>query len=190
MHAKIALKEWAVVVEALASGEQLLLLRKGGIRDPRGSFDLQHREFLLYPTTEHANQEAIRPEFHSRFAGALERREEPSQISFHVYGGVALALELKEARQLSGLEKYHIWTPAFLEERLRYRPGAPACLLVIRAYRLPRAVVRPALPEYAGCISWVTLAEPVPLEGAEPVVENRRFRAALEQISSRLEVET
>lgn len=183
----MALKEWAVVVEALASGDQLLLLRKGGIRDPRGSFGLEHREFLLYPTTEHENREAIRPEFRGRFADALGRGQEPTQIPFHLYGGVALALELREGRRLSGLERYHIWTPEFLEERLRYRPEAPAFLLVVRAYRLPKVVVRPALPEYAGCKSWVPIAEPVSLEGAEPVVDNRRFRAALEQISSKVE---
>lgn len=183
----MALKEWAAVVEALASGEQLLLLRKGGIHDPRGAFGLQHREFLLYPTYEHEKREAIRTEFHGRFAALLDRRQEPAQISFQVYGGVALALELKDARRLSGLERYHIWTPEFLEQRIRYRPEAPAWLLVIRAYRFPKAVARPALPEYAGCKSWVPLAEPVSLERAEPVLDNRRFRAALEQINSKLE---
>ena len=34
-----AFKEWHVVVEALAAGEQILLLRKGGIAEGRGGFD-------------------------------------------------------------------------------------------------------------------------------------------------------
>ena len=32
-HCQIALKEWAVTVQALARGEQILLLRKGGIHE-------------------------------------------------------------------------------------------------------------------------------------------------------------
>ena len=38
----IAFKEWAVTVRALAEGEQLLTLRKGGIREPDKHFKLDH----------------------------------------------------------------------------------------------------------------------------------------------------
>jgi len=34
-----AFKEWQVIVDALAVGEQSLLLRKGGIAEGRGGFD-------------------------------------------------------------------------------------------------------------------------------------------------------
>ena len=46
----IAFKEWAVTVRALAEGEQLITLRKGGLRDPGKSFRLAHERFFLYPT--------------------------------------------------------------------------------------------------------------------------------------------
>ena len=42
----IAFKEWAVVVDALGQGEQVLILRKGGIREERGEFHVDHREFI------------------------------------------------------------------------------------------------------------------------------------------------
>ena len=38
----IAFKEWAVTVRALAEGEQLVTLRKGGIREPDKHFALEH----------------------------------------------------------------------------------------------------------------------------------------------------
>src|SRR5713226_5681264 len=61
----IALKEWAGIVEALRTGRQILLLRKGGIIEAaREGFVLKHREFLLFPTFEHQHRAAIRPEFH------------------------------------------------------------------------------------------------------------------------------
>ena len=48
---QIALKEWAVTVQALAQGQQILLLRKGGIHESSQDFRVIHPEFLLYPPT-------------------------------------------------------------------------------------------------------------------------------------------
>lgn len=180
----VALKEGSAVVEALSSGRQLLLLRKGGIRDPRGSFELEHREFLLYPTWEHQRSEHLRAEFQPLIkpepAGAA------TQVEFRLYAGAAFTHELRESAALSRLEKYHIWTPEFVAERMRYKPQAPTLLVALRAYRLNQPVKHAVRPEYAGCKSWVRLAEPVDLGTAEPVVENRRFRAALEEICDKI----
>ncbi|MGZ4181579.1 MAG: DUF1802 family protein, partial [Solirubrobacteraceae bacterium] len=43
----IAFKEWAVTVRALAEGEQLVTLRKGGIREPERHFSLEYDRFFL-----------------------------------------------------------------------------------------------------------------------------------------------
>ncbi len=181
----IALKEWAIVVEALASGEQLILVRKGGIRDPKGSFQLEHREFLLYPTLEHQNEEAVRPEFRKRLA-SLSQRAGSSAVPLKVYGGVAFCGQMRDPARLAELTSYHVWTPEFFEQRIKYRPQAPTLVVVLRAYLLSKEVLHPVKPEYAGCKSWVPLSEPVPLEGAQPIVDNRRFREALEKITARL----
>jgi hypothetical protein len=54
LHAsRFALKEWAVVIEGLKAGRQLILLREGGVQDGRGGFHADHREFFLFPTFEH-----------------------------------------------------------------------------------------------------------------------------------------
>lgn len=183
-----ALKEWAVVVEAMAWGHQLLLVRKGGIRDAGGGFDLKHREFLLYPTLEHQKEDQVRPEFGDLFERSREAASpQPGRVRFSLCAGVAFSMEVKDLSRLAGLEKYHIWAPSFFEERARYRPQAPFIILVVRPYRLSAPVLHPVRPEEAGCRSWVSLPEPVSLENAEPVQDNRRFRAALEEIHSKLE---
>ncbi|MBI3332544.1 MAG: DUF1802 family protein [Candidatus Omnitrophica bacterium] len=190
MTSGIALKEWAIVVEALAAGEQILLVRKGGIRDPKGAFQLQHREFLLYPTWEHQGEKtegAIRPEFRQRYEGILRQPHAPAEVPLKVYGGVAFCGEIRAPDQMKGLEDYHIWSPGFFEERMKYRPQAPTLIVVLRAYRLPREIRHPIRPEYAGCKSWVPLSEEIPVESAVPAVDNRRFREALEKVSARLE---
>ena len=183
MVSHIALKESFAVVHALEDGEQVILLRKGGIRDPQGEFQLKHREFLLYPAAEHAEESFVRSEWRARF-----QKNTPAavagEVEFRVYAGVAWAHPIRDLNALAGLESHHIWTPEFLEKRMRYRPLEPTLLAVVRAYRLARPIRQAVLPEYAGCKSWVPLAEPVSLEGAEPVMDNRRFRAALEKITA------
>ena len=184
---KIALKEWAVLVEALAGGKQLLLIRKGGIHDPEAAFQLEQREFFLYPTLEHQQEAYVRPEFRALFHSAEQAgKEGGTHVELQLYAGVAYEKQIKDPLALAGLEKYHIWSRHFLEERGRYKPEHPTWVLMLRAYRLLQPVRQPVRPEYAGCKSWVELSEAISLEGAHPVLDNQRFRAALEEISSRL----
>ena len=72
------------------------------------------------------------------------------------------------------------------EERMKYRPQEPTLVVVLRAYLLKEPIRHPVKPEYAGCKSWVPLGEELPVGEAAPVVENRRFRAALEEIAAHL----
>ena len=60
-NCQMALKEWAVTCQALAEGQQILLLRKGGIHEDGKDFRVVHREFLLYPTFEHQKPELLQP---------------------------------------------------------------------------------------------------------------------------------
>ncbi len=56
-----ALKEWAAVVLALEQGVHTVLLRKGGISEDTGNFNLDHSRFLLYPTFEHQKPQFLKP---------------------------------------------------------------------------------------------------------------------------------
>src|SRR4026208_1955968 len=56
---RIAFKEWAVVVDALGTGEQIVILRKGGISEGRGGFQVEHPSFLLFPTLFHQQRESV-----------------------------------------------------------------------------------------------------------------------------------
>ena len=68
----IAFKEWAVTVRALAEGEQLLTLRKGGIREPGKHFKLEYERFFLYPTFDHQRADLVRESHQPELARALE----------------------------------------------------------------------------------------------------------------------
>ena len=47
-----AYKEWAAVVRALLTGEQILDVRKGGIREEGRHFGIRSTRLWLYPTVE------------------------------------------------------------------------------------------------------------------------------------------
>jgi len=68
----IAFKEWAVTVRALAEGEQLVTLRKGGIREERKHFEVEHDRFFLYPTFEHQRNDVVRASHQPELRRALE----------------------------------------------------------------------------------------------------------------------
>ncbi len=48
-----AFKEWAVICRALAEGRQAVVLRKGGVAEKTGEFQIEHTRFWLFPTYVH-----------------------------------------------------------------------------------------------------------------------------------------
>src|ERR671929_215941 len=74
----IAFKEWAVTVRALAEGEQLVTLRKGGIREENKHFEVEYDRFFLYPTFDHQRNDLVRESHHPELRrGAFRDRPPP-----------------------------------------------------------------------------------------------------------------
>ena len=148
-----ALKEWAVVCRALETGRQMLLLRKGGIYESAGEFELEHRRFLLFPTYLHQNAKMLK----SAEQAALEVRDaEPSRVRLTAAGEVTDIIQLQSRTQIDALDAEHVWAPPLIEMRFSYRPENPLYLLLVRAYRLHRPVTIENTPAYAGVFSTVT----------------------------------
>lgn len=178
---RIALKEWAVVIDALGRGRQVLLLRKGGIAEGRGGFELLHRQWVFYPTWEHQQAELIRPEFREDF----DRAKPPSGNVVPVqYLGKAAAIRPapNSLEALASMEASHIWNESFLRMRYEYRPDLPLHMVLVRVYRLARPAGVAYDPRYAGCRSWVQLNEEIDARGAEPVLTDAEFEQATEAL--------
>src|SRR6185437_3452434 len=88
---QIALKEWAVVCRALESGRQVVLLRKGGIYEAAGEFEVEHREFLLFPTYLHQNLKMLKAKDQPGFE---PRSAEPDDVVLSAAGVVSDIIEL------------------------------------------------------------------------------------------------
>ena len=182
----IALKEWAVTVQALARGEQILLLRKGGIHESSKDFRVLHPEFLLYPTYEHQKAELLQPAYRPALEALLEQPRDPSEITFTHFARMEEAVELSEQDKVDDLEPHYIWTTAYAQSRLHWKPMLPLSVMLLRVYRLETPVTVPWIPEYGGCTSWVEDLVEAPLGNMEPVISDEEFRRRVDEVKGSL----
>ena len=185
---QMALKEWAITCDAIGRGEQILLLRKGGIHEDGKDFRVIHREFLLYPTYEHQKADLLRTEHQPALEALLDRPRNDEQITFTHFAVAEEVLEVEEQGKVDDLAPHYIWTTGYAQSRLRWKPMLPLSVMLLRAYRLQAPVAVPWIPEYSGCTSWVEVLTDVPLGRLEPVLSDTEFRAQVNTIKGSLEL--
>ena len=172
-----ALKEWAVVQRALLEGHQLLLLRKGGIVEESGDFDLKADTFLLYPTYEHETERLgdVQPCFGQWLREEEARKPDRAQVRIESCAQVTDVLRVDDREKLLKLAPQHVWSPQFIHGRYDWEPYKPVSVLLLRAYRLAEPQLIPVRREYGGCRSWVELAEPMTTAGAVPALSDDNY---------------
>ena len=177
-----ALKEWAVVARALGSGRQTLLLRKGGIHEQRGEFEVEHPEFFIFPTYLHQKEEDLLPDWRGELALSQESRPAAEVVSFDCYAIVKEIFQVGDLGLLRPLEGDHILSWSAVEQRFYYRSRPGLHLLAVRIYKLPQTLTIPHRHQYDGCVSWVQLDQPHPTAGSRPVLPEFEFHNRLEAI--------
>ncbi|WP_088891143.1 DUF1802 family protein [Leptolyngbya ohadii] len=181
-----ALKEWAVAVDALAAGEMLVLLRKGGIREPSGKFTIAETPFWLYPTYEHQKPHLLKADYASRVA-PVPSGWHPEAVKIPAWAEITDRFEVSDGAIVQALLPFHIWNAEFVTERLKWKPKLPLSVLLLRVYRLPEAIEIPFQPEYGGCKSWISLSDSFPSENARPVLSEADYQQKVEQIKAIVE---
>jgi hypothetical protein len=197
----IAFKEWAVTVRALAEGEQLLTLRKGGIREEHKHFDVEHERFFLYPTFDHQRLDLVRESHQPELRRALEEGVwpdgepplhslaldgglcQPERVRIRAWAEVADHFTVTDPRAVDALSPFYVWTRDYAEKRLAWKRRHPLHVLLLRTYRIPRPVTVKVRDEYGGCRSWLELQRELPFEGT-PVLSDDEFERASEEIAA------
>lgn len=178
----VGLQEWAVICRALGAGELCAVVRKGGIHEARGGlFELQQPRFLLLPTWLHQDAARLQESWRGRL-GALGPDPDPEHLRIDCWAEAAAVWKLSDPRRLPALAAALPWSEDELRRRFRYREEPWLALVALRIHRLPATVVRPFLPRYRGCRSWIPLAEPVALEGSTPVLDDPTWAARLAEL--------
>jgi hypothetical protein len=197
----IAFKEWAVTVRALAEGEQLVTLRKGGIREERKHFEVEHDRFFLYPTFEHQRNDVVRASHQPELRRALEEGvwpdaeppahaltrdggiPQPDRVRIRAWAEVAAHWTISDPRTVDALSPYYVWTSDYCEKRLQWKRRHPLHVLLLRTYRIPRPVTVKVRDDFHGCKSWLEIARDLPFEGT-PVLSDDEFDRASEEIEA------
>ena len=178
----LALKEWAVAVKALSTGQQIMVLRKGGVHRDDKDFRIVHPEFLLYPTYEHQKQDLLKPDFHALIGETLAEDDIPGLVSLDYWCQVTDKFELRDETVLGSLSEHHIWTDDYAQKRLHWRPKQALTVALLRVYELQQAQALPVLDEYVGCKSWVELGQDVPLGNMSAVLSDADYEAKADAI--------
>ena len=183
---RIAFKEWAVVVDALGRGDQIIILRKGGIGEGRSGFHIEHNRFLLFPTLFHQQRESVLPAAQLRY-DLLAPQLSPNSVHLEFFAEVAdwkLLDSLDAALQLRG---QHIWREELIRERFDWGKSKNIYAMAVRVFRLAQPVDLPMRAEYGGCKSWVDLDTIISTDGAEAVLTEREFTDKLNSFRTELE---
>ncbi|QDU27775.1 hypothetical protein ETAA8_28660 [Anatilimnocola aggregata] len=181
----VALKEWAVICRALETGQQTILLRKGGIAEGAGVFRPDHARFWLYPTQFHQTAEQVTSDLVPLLSETAELRTAAGDLvlrSVAVVEEVRYLTSIEQALALCGL---HGWSEDVVRQRFAYRqPGL--FLFVLRVFRseITNQVTESA--EMAGCKSWVALPISFPIGRSTPALTSAAFDYAKQLIHSKL----
>jgi hypothetical protein len=159
-----AFKEWVIVVDALMRGEQIVIFRKGGLREGRGGFQIEHSRFWLFPTLFPA----------------------PSVLRLEAFAEVVAWRQVDQLESARRLEGQHIWRNEVIAERFDWGRSRQIHAMAVRVFRLPKPVELPMLQSYGGCKSWIELESAPDTVEARPVLNDAAFFAKLKEFQNAL----
>jgi hypothetical protein len=181
MIATAALKEWAIVCDALAAGRQVVLVRKGGILEVKHGFEVAHREFWLFPTYVHQKADDLVPDVRGDLARVHAGQPRPGWLAIGLHARVTDEIKVADLAQLRALQGHHILSWDCVASRFQYRNRPGVHVLVLRVSERPVAQI-PYREWYDGCVSWVELDEGIETSGMRPVLSDEEFEARRREV--------
>lgn len=170
-----AFKEWAVVVEAIGHGNQIVIMRKGGIDEGEHGFEIKHRKFWLFPTQFHQQRDMVVAYAAKAWPGKATKADH-EKVAIQYACEVVTHIELNAIEQIARLRGQHIWKDEVLIKRMT--SGDRNCLhaLLVRTFSLPRPLTIPMHEAYSGCKSWIQLQSPPKVDLLQPILDDEAFK--------------
>lgn len=185
---RVAFKEWAIIVDALARGRQILVLRKGGISEGRGGFSLDHERFWLFPTLFHQQGDMVLTDEKQHCDKLLQKPHDPSKIEIRYYAEVIAWKRIESADEAHSLVGQHIWKEEVIQDRFDWSRRKDIHALAVRVHQIPLAVELPMHESYGGCKSWLEFTSNLDTSGACPVLKDGDFLPKLKKFSDALQL--
>jgi hypothetical protein len=162
-----ALKEWASCIAALGRGEQVILIRKGGLADP--TFGVEAERFYLFPTNFHDGGGDV-----------------PDVVPITHWAEVVRTWRVRELETLFQLEPIVVFDRETLETRYRFRADQSVHVIAVRVHALPKTTHVKMHEGYGGCRSWVSVDEEIDVDGSQPVLSAAELNDRIERIDALL----
>ncbi|MEM7726124.1 MAG: DUF1802 family protein [Cyanobacteria bacterium P01_A01_bin.45] len=178
-----ALKEWETAINALQGGKTIMLLRKGGIHERQGKFQVSQEQVLLYPTYEHQQSFMLKEEYSQRVR-RITPGWCPEKVCISSWAKITDILPINDESVVNSLSSFHIWNQDFICDRLKWKPSQPLYVLLLRVYQLPQIKQIPFLPRYRGCKSWIELAEYIDISNTQPIISDSKYSQLVHEIRS------
>ncbi|MBR8828872.1 MAG: DUF1802 family protein [Gomphosphaeria aponina SAG 52.96 = DSM 107014] len=181
-----ALKEWAVAIQALEKANTILLLRKGGIREVGGNFQVKYKQVLLYPTYEHQKPHLLKSDYQNQVTPVTSGWH-PATVKISSWANITNVFAVSDLATVKQLSPAHIWQEEFVTERFNWKPSQPLYLLLLRTYKLAQPEIIPYAQKYGGCKSWLPLNQSISLAGSQAVLDNIQYNQRVEVIQEIVE---
>jgi hypothetical protein len=167
-----AFKEWHAITEALGSGEQVLILRKGGIAETHGDFDASHaNRFWLFPTQFHAQSAKTKPAA-TRFSPASSAAD---TVTLRYFADLTRHAFLTDWPAVAALDPHHFWTEEAIREKFDWAQPPGVHAFIVRVHRLATPLTIPLTPDLAGCKSWIDVPYSPADYASTPVLDDTAF---------------
>lgn len=183
---RAAFKEWAIVVDSLGRGEQIIILRKGGLHEGRGGFQASHSSFFLFPTLFHQQRESVLPAAQRRFDELVPHFPAPDKLRLEFFAEIADTINLNSLDDALALRGQHIWRDEVIAQRFDWSREKSIYALAVRVFRLAEPLDLHMRPDYSGCKSWIQLEWDVSEKDSSPVLADAEFTAKLGQFRDAL----
>ncbi len=153
----VAFKEWQLIASALASGEQSVILRKGGISEGKAGFQWLHDRFFLFPSLFHEQAEQVKPLPDGSLRSLPDISGKEDDIVFSVYVEAFQTGRLTDWDEVMRLDPYHIWKEEIVRERFEWGEEPGISYAIVRARHLTDPWILKDRSTFGGCRSWFGL---------------------------------
>jgi len=166
-------------VDALGRGEQIIILRKGGIHESKGGFKIEHPQFVLFPTLFHQQRESVVATAQARFDQIAPRFPSKDSVRLEFFAEVVEWQRIDSLAAAERLRGQHIWRDEVIAERFDWGKDRAIFALAARVFRFSAPVELRVRESYGGCKSWVELEQEIATVGAHPVLSDEAFAGKL-----------
>ena len=170
------------MVNALGRGDQVVIMRKGGIDEGENGFEIKHKQFWLFPTQFHQQKSFV-------ISSAARHMTPPPNneiIPIQYHCEVVAHFELNQIEQIEKIRGLHVWKDEVLIQRMSSGDIHQLHALLVRVSHLPNAIEIQMDEQYGGCRSWIQLKKDLDTNHLSLVLNEDQFAIKIQDFENSL----